>query len=48
MVAAIFGMMNLKLDNDMEYYYIYQAIWRSNTSVYLILSGKSTRIQTIL
>ena len=30
------------------YYYLYQAIWRSNTSVYLILSGKSTRMRPIL
>ena len=26
------------------YYYLYQAIWPINKSVYLILSGKSTRM----
>ena len=29
-------------------YNLYQAIWQSNKSVYLILSGKSTRMRTIL
>ena len=34
------------LDNIWNYY-LYQAIWRSNKSVYLILSGKSTWMRTI-
>ena len=29
-------------------YYLYQAIWPINKSVYLILSGKSTRMRPIL
>ena len=30
--------------NILFYYHLYQAIWRSNKSVYLISSGKSTRM----
>ena len=39
---------NWNVINHIMYYYLYQAIWRSNTSVHLILSGKSTRMRTIL
>ena len=39
---------DLKISNNTVDYYLYQAIWRSNKSVYLIFSGKSIRMRTIL
>ena len=34
-------------NNYISYYYLYQAIWPINKSVYLILSDKSTRMRPI-